>query len=320
MWTPWLFLALFIAASVVMIWRLEHMTEMGVGGTVLGTLVMPYCSGLPNLTFVFVVARAGGSMNEVLVNGLVNNVTNLTLLVGVPALIWGMKIMPERLGAKRRECDPTPQVNRLALLLTLAAALFFTGALWALGRDGEVAFYDGLILIGLFLFWQCYHVFEVLKVNARQNKSFPWLIVVDLAILIASAWAIYVSTDWLVAWVLKKQTGLISAKYLGWLSGWLMVLPNALLALYYGWQRRPEVVYSSQVGDGHICIPLCIGLAAWHETYPLPAFFVPGVTILIGVTLIHLALVTVLGRLPRVMGLALVGVYGWFLYRGLLPG
>jgi cation:H+ antiporter len=317
-WAPWWFLALFIAASFVMIWGLEHMTAMGVGGTVLGTLVMPYCSGLPNLIFVFVVARAGGPGSDVIVNGLVNNVTNLTLLIGLPAVIWGMNIMPERKGAKKRKGDVSPRVNRLALMLTLAAVLFFTGALWALGRDGEISFYDGLILIGLFLFWQCFHVFEVMKENARQNKSFPWIIVVDLAILLVGAWAIYVSTDWLVAWVLKQQSGLISARYLGWLSGWLMVLPNAMLALYYGWQRRPEIVYSSQVGDGHICIPLCVGIAALHAPCELPAFFNTGVRILVGVAVMHFGLVAVLGRLPRTVGLGLLGVYGYFLYRGLL--
>jgi hypothetical protein len=43
---PWLFLVLFIAASFLMIWRLESMTENGMEGTVLGTLIMPYCSGM----------------------------------------------------------------------------------------------------------------------------------------------------------------------------------------------------------------------------------------------------------------------------------
>jgi cation:H+ antiporter len=95
-------------------------------------------------------------------------------------------------------------------------------------------------------------------------------------------------------------------------------VPNALLAFYYGWQRRPEVIYSSQVGDGHICIPLCVGLAALQGSYPLPAFFQQSVQILVAVTLVHFALVAVLGRLPRLMGVALVGVYGYFLYRGLL--
>ena len=39
--SPWLFLGLFIAASALMIWRLEAMSEGGIEGTVLGTLIMP---------------------------------------------------------------------------------------------------------------------------------------------------------------------------------------------------------------------------------------------------------------------------------------
>jgi cation:H+ antiporter len=46
---------------------------------------------------------------------------------------------------------------------------------------------------------------------------------------------------------------------LGWLSGWVMALPNAVLAFYYGCRKQPEVVYTSQVGDAHVSIPLCIG-------------------------------------------------------------
>ncbi|MEI9864042.1 MAG: hypothetical protein WDN00_05715 [Limisphaerales bacterium] len=65
----------------------------------------------------------------------------------------------------------THELNRLSLLLTLTAVLFFTGAVWALGRKGSLNFNDGLVLIGMFLFWQCFHVFDVLKHNVRQGKS-----------------------------------------------------------------------------------------------------------------------------------------------------
>jgi len=64
------------------------------------------------------------------------------------------------------------------------------------------------------------------------------------------AYGIYLSTDWLVDWLSQIHNGFISAKYLGWLSGWLMVLPNGLLAIYYARRGNPEVVYTSQVGDG----------------------------------------------------------------------
>lgn len=97
-----------------------------------------------------------------------------------------------------------------------------------------------------------------------------------------------------------------------------MVLPNAILALYYGWRRKPEVVYTSQVGDGHICIPLCIGLFALFHPLKLPAVFLTGVYIIAGATVLHLLSVGLLGRLPRLLGFVLVVAYGYFLKAGLL--
>lgn len=322
-WAPWCFLALFIAASVLMIWRLEAMSAGGVEGTVLGTLVMPYCSGIGNLIFAFVLAAKRGPGSEVLLNCLVNNVTNLTLLIGLPTMIWGLNVLPAAKAKtsgsrkKKRNADQEHHLNRLSLLLTLTAVLFFTGAVWALARKGTLDSGDGLVLVGLFLFWQCFHVFEVLKSNVRQNKSFAWMLPIDLALLGIGAYGVYVSIDWLVAWVSDIPTGFISAKHLGWLSGWLMVVPNALLAFYYAWRGNPEVVYTSQVGDGHICIPLCIGIFALHRPIQIPAFFYTGVTILLVAAAVHFVLIALFGRLPRFVGWILTAAYGVFLYKGL---
>src|SRR5688572_29755723 len=246
-----------------MIWRLESLSASGLEGTVLGTLVMPYCSGFGNLIFAYVLGKSGGDSREVMTNCLVNNVTNMTLLIGLPAMIWGLSLAPKKKAPGKKSkagANDVQRVNRLSLLLTMLAALFFTGATWALGRDGKIEFADALVLVGLFLFWQTFHVFEVLKSKAQQKSVFGLLLVINLTLLLVGAYAVYISTDWPVNWVQSARAGFISAKHLGWLSGWLMVLPNALLALYFGATRRAEVVYTSQIGDGHICIPLCIGV------------------------------------------------------------
>ncbi|HKI69499.1 MAG TPA: sodium:calcium symporter, partial [Verrucomicrobiae bacterium] len=209
------------------------------------------------------------------------------------------------------------ELNRLSLLLTLTAMLFFTGAVWALGRKGRIEFYDGLVLVGLFLFWQCFHVFDVLKNNVRQGRSFSWMLPVDLALIGVGAYGIYVSTDWLVNWISHIHTGFISVKYLGWLSGWLMVLPNALLAFYYGWRGQPETVYASQVGDAHVSIPLCIGIYALYHALTVPAFFQTALLVLLGATVVHIFFVAFLGQLPRFVGWLFVAAYGVFLYQGL---
>jgi len=140
----------------------------------------------------------------------------------------------------------------------------------------------------------------------------------DLALLGVGAYAIYISTDWLVKWVANIHTGFISAEYLGWLSGWLMVLPNALLAMYYGWRGQPETVYASQVGDSHVSIPLCIGIFALYHSIIITPFFTTSICILLGATLVHFLCVSLFGRLPRIVGYLLIAAYGVFLYKGLI--
>ena len=95
-----------------------------------------------------------------------------------------------------------------------------------------------------------------------------------------------------------------------------MVLPNGLLAFYYAWRGNPEVVYTSQVGDGHICIPLCIGVFALYQPLSAPAFFQTGLMILLATAALHFIVVALTGRLPRLLGWVLTAAYGLFLYKG----
>ena len=84
-----------------MIWRLEAMSTSGFEGTVLGTLVMPYCSGLGNLIFAFILGRDGGNGADVMTNSLVNNVTNMTLVLGLPAIFWGIRVLPKKTSPRK---------------------------------------------------------------------------------------------------------------------------------------------------------------------------------------------------------------------------
>lgn len=329
---PLTYSLLFIGASLLMIWRLNAILDHGLEGTALGTLVMPYCSGLGNLIFVFILLQTRGKSVEIMTNCLVNNNTNLTFVLALPALIWGLNLAPasaasgeegkskrpkKAAAAKLEKAETEQRLSRLSLYLTMAAVVFFSGAVWALGQDGFLDFGDGLVLVGLFLFWQCFQVFDVLKHNVRQKKSFSPFFFIDLAVLLVGAVFLYISLDWLMQWLGAQKTGFLSAKNLGWLSGWLMVLPNALLAIYYGWKRRADIVYSSQLGDGHICIPLCVGIYALFKPIPLPGFFSAGIVILLAATALHFLVIATLGRLPHWAGWLLMAAYGWFVIAGL---
>ena len=315
---PWFSLTLFITASVVMIWRLEALEKKGFEGTVLGTLVMPYASGFSNLMFAYVLGKSGGSGSLVLENCLVNNVTNLTLLVGLSTLFWTLVVIPSKSKKGHKRVSKAHRVNYLSLLLTLFALFFFTGAVWALARDGSLDFSDGLVLVGIFLFWQLFHIFDILKHNVLRKRSFPKSIMFDFILVMVAGLAIYYSIERLVAWIPRTGPGFFVFENLGWLSGILMVLPNGMVALYYAKARRADVVYTSQIGDGHICIPMCVGLFALFNTIQIPPHLNLSVCIIVGAGLLHFVFVALLGRLPRGVGVILTGAYGFFLYKGII--
>src|SRR5580704_15792439 len=93
---------IFLAASLLTIWSLECMSAGGMEGTVLGTLVTPYLTGMGNLIFAYVLGHSGGSATAVMTNCLVTNVTNMTLVLGLPAIIWNLDLFSGKSkGAKK---------------------------------------------------------------------------------------------------------------------------------------------------------------------------------------------------------------------------
>ena len=288
------------------------MSHRGVEGTVLGTLFMPYFSGLGNLIFVGVVLRQSGPAREIAINSWTNNLTNLCLLLALPALIWGLSLTSKSKGNKAQR---ESRLHRLSLALTLIAMIFFTLAVWVLGQDGEIDRFDGLALVGLFLFWQCFHVFEVLKENTRSGSGWHPMIVLDIALIFTASLLTLFAVDQIVNALLTRNHGFLSGQQLGLLTGWLMVLPNAVLAFYYAYKQRGDVVYSSQVGDGHISIPLCIGLFAIFKPMPLSDLMAQGLLFITLLAVVHLLCVLFFRGLPRLVAVGLIVVYGLALYQ-----
>ncbi|WP_300668201.1 hypothetical protein [Desulfoluna sp.] len=310
---PWELLGLFLLSSLLMVWRLNAIEQKGFEGTVIGTLVMPYCSGFANLAFAYVMGTSGGDAAMVLENCIVNNVTNLTILLGIPALLWGLTL------SGNKEDRSEEKLDYLSLLLTLIAMIFFTAVTWALARDHVLDQGDGLVLIGLFLFWQVFQIFDLMKSNVRKERAInPWILV-DLILVGGAAWGTYYSIEGLVAWVSSGGGGgIISYKQIGILSGLLMVVPNGILAFYYAAVDRSDIAYSSQIGDGHICIPMCIGIYAVFSPIKIPASFEAGVITIMAAGTAHLVFVGVFKRLPRAAGALLAASYGFFIYKGIL--
>lgn len=298
-----------------MLLALADMERQGLEGTVLGTLIMPYGSGAPNLIFAAVMALQVGGGREVLVNGLVNNATNLSLLIALPGLIWGLEFTIR--GRSTKKARREQSVHRISVCLSLIAALFFTGMVLALGLDGQLSRGDGAVMVGTFIFWQVLEVLNLMRHNVEKGKAIGKRIPLDLIVVVIGGALMFRTVDGLVQWLSTRESGWLSLRYVGWLSGWLMVVPNAVPAFYYGAKRRADVVYSSQVGDGHICIPLCIGLFALISPVATPAFLLPAVALICGMAFLHVVVVGVMGRLPRVLSAILIAGYIAFVVYGL---
>ena len=232
-------------------------------------------------------------------------------MLALPTLIWGLNLAA---GSRAKKAQRESKLHRLSLALTLVALIFFNAMVWMLGQDGEIDRFDGFALVGLFAFWQCFHVFEVLKENTRKDHGWHPMIFVDVLLILAGSFVTLVSVDGVVSAIMANEGGFFGEGQLGLLTGWLMVLPNAVLAFYYAWKLRGDVVYSSQVGDGHICIPLCIGLFAIFEPMPLPTFFQSGLLFLSAVAVVHLICVVLLRGLPKLVAAGLLAVYGYALF------
>ena len=303
----------FILASLLVVWRLEALSGQGMEGTVLGTIFMPYCSGMGNIVFALVLALNGGAGDDILVNCLFNNITNLTLLIAGPVLIWSMASIPRK---KTKTAVREHKMGRLSLALNLVAAFFFSLFTWLLSTDGKLTRMDGFSLLALFVFWQCFHVYDVKKTNLLKKKSLPPALPFEVALLLLGAFGVFVSTDWLVQWFQAFESEVLPPRLLGWASGVLMVLPNALLAFYYGAKNRMDVVYTSQSGDAHICIPLCIGLFAVFRETECGPFLHFSLLILMGLCAVHLLFVIAIGRLPRPFAALFLLAFGYFVWLG----
>jgi Ca2+/Na+ antiporter len=61
---------------------------------------------------------------------------------------------------------------------------------------------------------------------------------------------------------------------------------------------------------------MCIGLFALFSVIQVPDQMNMGIMVILGAGLLHLFFVSVIGRLPRIMGALLTIAYGVFLYTG----
>lgn len=313
-----------------MLWRLAALQRAGGTGAILSLMLTPFATALGNMMFALSAAGHSSDGREVVVNCVVNNLTVMLFLVGLVACLWKVEVAPEGRAAggeksQKQEGGDQKRPMKLWILTGFAAVLFFTAVFWALGCDmtaGRALRWsapslrfdaaDALIMLATFVFWQVLYLLEVLKANKPEQKPISWRLVFNLLLVGVGLVFAIESMHWLLAWAWKGGLGLVGSGRLGWVSGLAMALPNAVVALYYGWRNKPEIVYGVQAADANICIPFCLALYVLYKgsalVAPAVGLTVPLVMFVAGVVLQTL-FVGATGRLPRVIGILLIGCY-----------
>ncbi len=134
-------ITIFVVGLIVLGWSADRFVygasalarNIGVSPMMIGLTIVAMGSSAPEIV-VSAMASANGNMNTAVGNALGSNITNIALVLGITALVKPLVVSSITL---KREMP-------VLIIITLIAMFFMF--------DGELARFEGMILIGLFVF------------------------------------------------------------------------------------------------------------------------------------------------------------------------
>ncbi|KXJ59436.1 MAG: calcium:proton antiporter [Alteromonas sp. Nap_26] len=134
-------IVIFIIGLVVLSWSADRFVygasalakNIGISPMMIGLTIVAMGSSAPEIV-VSAIASANGNMNTAVGNALGSNITNIALVLGITALVKPLLVSSTTL---KRE------LPALLIISLIAIAFMF---------DGKLKSYEGIILLGLFIF------------------------------------------------------------------------------------------------------------------------------------------------------------------------
>jgi len=210
---------------------------------VVGILLLPIITGLPNL-FVAISSILHGVTEFVYLNNIGNTIGNLTLVIGITALL-GKKFTIRKIALVKRD----------ALFLTVSTLITIF-----LMADGELSSLDGLALVLVFSFY-------VFNLNREETKVFQAKKIQTVKVLffiVFSLALMFIGTELLVSGAKEiiEMTSL-STTFVGVVIISLATLiPEASIMILAARKGKIGLAFSNLVGDSLVSIPLIVGLIA----------------------------------------------------------
>ena len=134
-------IVIFIVGLVILSWSADRFVygasalakNIGISPMMIGLTIVAMGSSAPEIV-VSAIASANGNMNTAVGNALGSNITNIALVLGITALVKPLLVSSTTL---KRE------LPALLIISLIAIGFMF---------DGELKSYEGIILLGLFIF------------------------------------------------------------------------------------------------------------------------------------------------------------------------
>lgn len=302
-----------LLATQLVIVILERLEQQKFGAVALGTLFTPLCTGFPNLMLgLFGQERLRDDL--VLQLNVGNNIANTSLVTGTLLLLAGpLWIRPGKGKSKQAKKENRDHVVALVFFWLAAGLTVYVS------QDGLITRWDGLLLAGCYLTYQCINLGRRGKVARKHRlKWSAWLFM--LGLLLLAALLIHLAIELLGQGLDRFGSNILPGWHLGLFLGLLTVIPESLLLLRLAW-RKGSLGFSGLIGDCLVSIPLVIGLSALLQ--PIPTAVIEGVNTTAARPFWSLAITMVaftwlsFQRRPvrRKVGLIFIGLYAivWWL-------
>ncbi|MBC2860403.1 calcium/sodium antiporter [Stappia sp. 28M-7] len=271
--------------------------RLSVPPLLIGLTIVGFGTSMPELLVSLNAALAG--LPDIAVGNVVgSNTANILLILGLAVLVAPL---PTRIPGLSRD---------------LAVMLASAGLLAVLAMDGRIAGWQGLLLLTLLAAYLVYGAIRGRSQGAEEPDTGSSLKLWQmLGFLAAGLVALVFGADFLVdgATSLARGVGVSDA-----VIGLTIVavgtsLPELATSVVAAMKRQPEIAVGNVVGSNIFNILGILGVTAAISPVPVaPQMVAFDIPVMLAVSLAIAALLTVVHRVPRWAGLALLAVYAWY--------
>lgn len=247
---------LIVITSILFLIKIESFSDKvdankdqlaGDADNILTKLLFPLCTSLPNFIFAFSAIKSSSSAYLVATSNVGNNVTNITLFVGLILFIGFIK-------GETLSKEEGTELRKDFNFLFISTIIFFA-CIW----DLKITQQEGIILTISFF----YSMASIFKFQFKDIILICKIIFQLAIFFILAGFFIFIGSELIVNELERMSSSGNSGLYEVLLPGFILVLPSILpLLLTITKPNMQKIALSGIIGDCSFSIPLIIGIIA----------------------------------------------------------